>query len=343
MNMKKIDKKQVPQFAALCVVTAGVFGYGVVHLVMPGPASAGTRPAALAHPAAVPVPAAGAGPLSAAVPAAAGAAVASTDIPDAPPPSTAMHNPFAVGYVDPASAPAAIAAVTPVKAPALPKLPASGKKIAGLGALAPLPVGPSAPALPGSLSLFPVRSSVSLPGGVARLPGAPAALPAAPAAPSWTVTGVLLGAAEKVAILRNGDARRIVRAGDFVDSTYRVMGVTRTSVVLRHGAAVYLLMLGGAKAESVPAALPSAPASAPMPRSAAVMDSTLAPVHPAHLPLAHLKHQEQVRLVAEAPLSVPVAAFVPATAASVSPAKVAAASLGLRLLDGSVLAQGRKK
>ncbi len=355
MKMKTLDKKQIPQFAALCVVTAGVFGYLVVHLVAPGTASAGTRPAPPAPPA-LPVPAAG--PVSAAVPNTAGAAatVASTDIPDAPPPSPAMHDPFAVGYVDPAATTAA--AVTPVKAPALPKLPAPGKKIAGIGALAPLPAAPGAPALPVGLAPFPVRPGGSLPGGMIGLPAKPIApiLPAAPAAPSWTVTGVLLGASGKVAILRSGDARRIVRAGDFVDGTYRVAGVTRTSVVLRHGAAVYQLMLGGAKADPVtaspataaparPAAYPSAPASVPMPQSAAVLDGTLTPLRrpaPAHSPLAHLKHQEQVGLVAEAPPSVPAAASVPA-ADPVSPAKVAAAvSLEPRLLDGSVLAQPKE-
>ena len=68
------------------------------------------------------------------------------------------------------------------------------------------------------------------------------------AAPSWSVTGVLQGASEKVAILRSGSARRIVHSGDFVDSVYRVIEVTRTSVVLRHGPALYRLTLGGLKA-----------------------------------------------------------------------------------------------
>jgi len=331
MKMKTLDKKQIPQFAVLCVVTAGVFGYLVVHLVAPGTASAGTRPAAApAHPA---LPVSAAGPASAAP-----GAAASTDVPDAPPPGPTMHDPFAVGYVDPSTTTAA-AALTPVQAPALPKLPAPGKKTASQGA-APLPFGPSVPALPGSLSPFPVRPSGPMASRVTSLPAAPVtpALPAAPAAPSWTVTGVLQGASGKVAILRSGEARRIVRAGDFVDGTYRVTGVTRDSVVLRHGTFVYQLPLGGAKAE--PAAFPavSAPVAAPLPvpRSAAVMDGTLIPAYhaaPVHTPLAQLKHQGELALVAEAP-SVPSAA----------PAKVAASiSLGLRLLDGSVLAQSRKE
>ena len=42
--MNKLDKKQIPQFAALCVLSAGVFGYFVMKIVTPSPAAAGTRP-----------------------------------------------------------------------------------------------------------------------------------------------------------------------------------------------------------------------------------------------------------------------------------------------------------
>lgn len=354
INMKPIDKKQIPQFAALCVVSAGVFGYLVVHLVAPGTASAGTRPAASPHPA-LPVAAAGPAPAvpsaASAVSSAAGSmgAAASTDAPDAPPPSPAMHDPFAVGYADPSTT--AATAPGPAQAPGLPKmLPAPGKT-ASVGPLAALPTGPSAPALPGSLSPFPVRpprptaAAVTGPrmGGVTSLPAAPAApaLPAAPAPPAWTVTGVLEGASGEVAILRSGDARRIVRAGDFVDGTYRVAGVTRTSVFLRHGAAVYQIPLGGAKAGPAPAPLPAMPAAAPppSPRSAAVLDSTLVPAYraaPVHAPLAQLKDQEPAGLAAETPTA------RPASPAAL-PAQVAGAvSVGPRLLDGSELAPAKE-
>ncbi len=358
MNMKTLDKKQIPQFAALCVVTSGVFGYLVVHFVAPGSASAQTRPAAAVHPA-VPVPAANqasAASQTSVVPSKTGAAAStgtsadSTDIPDAPPPTPAMHDPFAVGYADPATT--ALAAA-PVKAPALLHLPAPGKKVADLGAV-PLPVGPSAPALPGSFSPFPVHSSAPMAGGMTSLPQAAAqpALPQAPAAPSWTVTGVLLGESGTVAILRSGEARRIVRSGDFVDGTYRVTSVTRTSVVLRHGAAVYQLPLGGTKAEPLPAeprasltpaAFPALRVPAPMPRSAAVLDGTLIPVSRTAFvrsPLAHPKHWGKLALAPAAPSPASCAPL----AKSLPPAKVAASvSLGLRLLDGSVLAQNSQE
>ena len=81
------------------------------------------------------------------------------------------------------------------------------------------------------------------------------------------MTGVLQNDVEKVAILRNGEARRIVHAGDFVDSVYRVINVTRTGVVLRHSQAVYTLKLGG-KAE--PVGTPAATAQA---RTASLSES----------------------------------------------------------------------
>ena len=333
MNMKQLDKKQMPQFAALCVLSAGVFGYLVVHLAAPGPASAGTRgPAA-------PAPAlSGAGPAAAGVaaPPAAGTAPDAA-VADAPPPTPAMHDPFAVGYVDPATVLPA-AALAGMKAPALPKLPPAGKQVASL---APLPVSPlpaGAASLTGTLGGFSAPPAPSLPAAST----APA-LPAAPSAPAWTVTGVLQGATGKVAILRDGDARRIVRSGDFVDSTYRVIGVSRTSVTLRHGKAVYQLVLGAEKAAPAkPGAVPAlSMPPVPAPRSAATLDTTIIPVYRSprtHLPLAHLRQQgSELTLTAQA-LSMPKPSH------GVSPAKVASAiSLGLRLLDGSILAQKHKE
>ncbi len=358
MNMKQLDKKQMPQFAALCVLSAGVLGYLVVHLAVPGPASAGTRGPAAPAPA---LP--GAGPATAGVstPSATGAAPDAAAA-DAPPPSPAMHDPFAVGYVDPTTVLPTSAlpgtALAGIKAPALPKLPPAGKQFASLAPLpvSPLSVGPGAAALPGTLGGFSAPPAPSL-------PAAPA-LPAAPSAPAWTVTGVLQGATGKVAILRDGDARRIVRSGDFVDSTYRVIGVSRTLVTLRHGKAVYQLVLGAAAKSNAPAApfhpavavptisvptisvptisVPaiSAPAVA-APRSAATLDTTIIPIYHSprtHLLLAHLRRQESGLTLTAETLSMPKPGH------SVSPAKVASAiSLGLRLLDGSVLARKHKE
>ncbi len=341
----KLDKKQLPQYLALGVLTAGLGGYSVYHFAAAGPVSADTRPAA------APLASHGAAPTQAAKlagAAASAAVVAGTG--DAPPPTPAMHDPFAVGYVDPGTLPA------PSGAPAAPLLP-PGKRVASLGAISPLPVGlPVAPPLPGSgLGLVPAKFA-TLP-TAPIVPALPAALPPAvtrPDPPKWTVTGVLMGAGGKVAVLRSGDMRRIVRTGDFVDSVYRVTGVSRTAVQLRHGTLVYRIVLGADK--PVPGASPGAfapmpvPASAPMsvPVSAppkiempAVMGSAIIPVYHSarpHLPLAHLKRQGPgMTLTAAAPM-------VPhATRKQPAAAKVARAiSLGLRLLDGSVLASRKE-
>lgn len=326
----KLDKKQLPQYIALGVLTAGVGGYTVVHFAAAGPASASTRPAPAPAATRIAAPAPGGPQLAGTAPA---GTATPADTGDAPPPTPAMHDPFAVGYVDPTTLP------VPPGAPATP-LPPPGKQVAALSPISPLPVGlPSAPPLPGSgLGTFSPKAA-SLPVG----PSAPA-LPTAPALPDpprWTVTGVLMGAGGKVAVLRDGETRRIVRTGDFVDSVYRVSAVSRTAVQLRHGTLVYRIVLGGTKpmpgASSAPAPV-SAPAAAPpklqMP---AVMGSVIIPVYHSvkpHLPLAHLTRQGPgLTLTASAP-AVPHAARKQPTAAKVA----RAISLGLRLLDGSVLA-----
>ena len=324
----KLDKKQLPQYIALGVLTAGVGGYTVYHFAAAGPVSASTRPAAAPVSARTAAAAPGGPQLAGTAPA---GTAPPADTGDAPPPTPAMHDPFAVGYVDPGTLP------VPPGVPA-PKLPALGRQIASLGSISPLPVGlPVAPPLPGSgLGTFSPKAP-SLPVG----PSAPA-LPAAPALPDppkWNVTGVLMGAGGEVAILRSGDARRIVRVGDFVDSLYRVSALSRTAVQLRHGASVYRIVLGTDKAapgaSSAPAPV-SLPASAP-PKIAlpAVMGGAIIPAYRSarpHLPLAHLTRQGPgLTLTAAAP-AVPAAARKPAAATKVA----RAISLGLRLLDGSV-------
>ena len=358
----KLDKKQLPQFIVLGVLTAGVSGYTVFHFVSTGPVSAAPRPAAAPvspRPASLPgqatkpgdprfpaAPAGAAAPAAGTAAPAAGTAapvVAAGDTGDAPPPSPAMHDPFAIGYVDPGTLPAA--ALTA----ALPKA-ASGKQIAALPALSPLPIGlPTAPPLPGGSFSGGSFSGGSFSGSSVKslvLPAAPAApaLPVAPARPDppkWTVTGVLMGAGGEVAILRSGDARRIVRAGDFVDGVYRVTGVSRTAVQLRHGKSVYHLVLGGANPAAgapVPAAPISAPAAAPQTRvqTPAMLGRAIIPVYHSvqpHAPLVHLVQQEPEMTLAAAGPTLPPVTQKPAAA------KFARAiSLGLRLLDGSVLA-----
>ncbi len=327
----KLDKKQLPQYLALGVLTASVGGYTVYHFAAAGPVSADTRPAA----AATASRAAATAPAQAAKPAPAGTAApaaAVADTGDAPPPTPAMHDPFAVGYVDPGTLPVPPETVTP-------KLPPLGKQVASLGSISPLPVGlPAAPPLPGSgLGTFSAKVP-SLPGGLS-VPASPAA-PALPDPPKWTVTGVLMGAGGKVAVLRSGETRRIVRAGDFVDSVYRVSAVSRTAVQLRHGTLVYRIVLGGAEpmpGTSFPAPV-SAPASAPPQiQRPAVMGSAIIPVYHAakpHLPLAHLTRQGPSLTLTAAATAVPHAVRKQPAAAKVA----RAISLGLRLLDGSVLA-----
>ncbi len=268
--MKKLDQKQVPQFVALCIVSAGVFGYFVMRMVTPSPAAAGTRPqpvveASKSAPATAASPAPQNGTAAgnpAATTAATGVATTATtgiattaDDAAAPPPTPGMRDPFVVGYVDPKTAPPVQAAPAPAPPAAVnAKLPKPGKQIAGLP---PAPVAaPGAPPLPAFGGLVPQPAASLSP----LAPAARALPPAPPAAPKWTVTGVLQSDVEKVAILRDGEARRIVRTGDFVDGgDYRVMDVTRSSVLLRHGTAFYTLKLGQ-KAE--PMGTPSLPVAA---------------------------------------------------------------------------------
>ena len=359
--MKPLDKKQLPQLIALGVLTAGAGTYAAVHFAAPGPASAQTHPAAAvvsapAPGAAVkpgdpkpgdPKPGAAVPVGTAGAPAPAGT-VAMLDPSAAPPPVPGMRDPFAVGYSDPAAAGPGAA-----HAPALPAL-APGKQMASVGKLSPMPITPvsafslpSAPALPGAsrgqtLPGLPVGPSV---------PALPASITPAPAPPTWTVTGVLAGAGGKVAILRSGEARRIVRSGDFVDSTYRVTAVSRTAVILRHGPLVYQIKLGGDKAGAAvaPSALPASfPSSAPPKQSVpipaasrAVLGSAIIPVYhvarPA-APLVHLTKQglaRQTLLLATEALSVP--RIAPKTAPKPAEKIARNISLGLRLLDGTVL------
>jgi len=262
--MNKLDKKQIPQFAALCVLSAGVFGYFVVKIVTPSPAAAGTRP----HPVAEPAAAASTPPPASAKKAGPGKAetgpdVAAGDETEAPAPTPGMRDPFVVGYVDtgtPAAPPTLPAApVRAATASSAKPAKAAGPQAASIHEVAPAPFdAPAAPALPFGLKRLPSLGAAPAP------PAAPkqAALEA-PAAPTWTVTGVLQNEAGQVAVLRSGEARRIVRTGDFVDSVYRVVAVTRSAVVLRHGKTFYHLALGAVKLAPAETAIPPVPVPSP--------------------------------------------------------------------------------
>lgn len=293
--MKKLDKKQIPQFAALCILSAGAFGYFVLKVVTPSPAAAGTRPPAAAPSgkSSAPVTQTGAKPPATA------AAAAIPDAAGAPPPSPGMRDPFVVAYVDTKTTPAVPAAPPAAPLPVQPKPAKPGRQIASLRGLPPAPVvPPAAPALPENLSHFSVRPGART-AALTPAPISPKALAAPvtappPAAPAWTVTGVLQGETEKVAILRSGEARRIVRTGDFVDSVYRVVEVTRSAVTLRHGATFYQLMLGASKAAPtgpVPATGTPAPGpAAPVSANGEPTEAALAMAAPSPHPLALLAH-----------------------------------------------------
>ena len=287
--MQKLDKKQIPQFVGLCVLSTGTFGYFGVRMVTPSPAAAATRPALK--------PSESAAPFKAAAPAgtAAGAPASPAADAAAPPPTPGMRDPFVVGYTDPKAAGTAPAAPPAFAAPPHGPAPAPAAQINGtpmadaqiheqVASLPPAPMSgltvpgfPAAPPLPAAAPALPPQK-------VMPLPAPP------PAPPKWSVTGLLQGDdGAGVAILRDGESRRIVHVGDFVDSIFRVTRVTRSAVVLRHGKTFYTLPLGTkSEVPSAPAA-PAVPAPAvPVPASPEVpplpRQSQAAPVparHPA--------------------------------------------------------------
>lgn len=335
--MNKLDKKQIPQFAALCVLSAGVFGYFVVKIVTPSPAAAGTRP----HPVAEAASTAPAATRSSAKKAVPGPEAPPTEA-EAPAPTPGMRDPFVVGYVDPKT-PSALPA-----GPAVPTTPgktaaasltkpakAAGPQVASIRETGPASVG--VPALPFGLKGFPPL------GAAPSLPIAPKKA-AAPPAPAWTVTGVLQNEAGQIAVLRSGEARRIVRTGDFVDSVYRVVTVTRSAVVLRHGKTFFHLTLGASKpAASAPAgtALPPVPVSGPAPRPIRKpQDAALSRGGRSFGLEAGLVQMIQAELLlarsymapAQAELEVCLAAFHARTALT--------PHIAMRLLDGPILAPG---
>lgn len=299
--MQKLDKKQIPQFVGLCVLSTGTFGYFGLRMVTPSPAAAATRPALKPSEAAA-IPAAKAANAPAGT--AAGAVASPVAEAAAPPPTPGMRDPFVVGYTDPKTTPAIAAApafTAPVHGPApatqmadaqiheqvssLPPAPISGLTMPGFPAAPPLPA--AAPALP--------------PQKIMPLPAPP------PAPPKWSVTGLLQGEdGAGVAILRDGESRRIVHVGDFVDSVFRVTRVTRSEVVLRHGKTFYTLPLG-TKSES-----PSLPAAPAVPAPAALPPPASPTVPP-------LPRQSQ---------AAPVPVRHPST-------ETVASALPLRLLDGT--------
>ena len=173
--MKKLDKKQIPQFAALCVLSAGVFGYFVVKIVTPSPAAAGTRPqsgrrsASQATPAGLrPSQQAGQDGERARTPARRGRGRrARPDAGDARPVRGRLCGPE--NAARPPAAPAAAPASRPLPQPAK----AAAPQVASIHEVGPAPVGAAA----------------RLPFGLKDLPPLPAAPAAVAAAPEQALPG----------------------------------------------------------------------------------------------------------------------------------------------------------
>lgn len=301
--MKKLDKKQLPQFMGLCVLSTGTFGYFGVRMVTPSPAAAATRPVLKpSEPAAAPAGKAAAAPAGTVADAAADAA---------PPPAPGMRDPFVVGYTDPKTTSAGLAAPLAFTAPLHGSAPAASTQMADtkmadaqiheqVSGLPPAPV--SGLTVPGFLAAPPLPSAAPAlpPQKIMPLPAPP------PAPPKWSVTGLLQGEdGAGVAILRDGESRRIVHVGDFVDDVFRVTRVTRSAVVLRHGKTFYTLPLGTRSEKS------EAPTALALPAPAA-------PLAPA-VPVPPLPRQSE-------------AAPVPARPQTT---ETVASALPLRLLDGT--------
>ncbi len=306
--MQKLDKKQIPQFVGLCVLSTGTFGYFGLRMMTPSPASAATRPALKpSEPAAASVDRSASAPAGTVADAAADPAADTA----APPPTPGMRDPFTVGYTDPKLTPAAPAVPPAFAAPPHGPAPAAGPLMADaqiheqVSALLPAPVsGLTMPGFPAAPPLPPAAPALP-PQKVMPLPAPP------PASPKWSVTGLLQGEdGAGVAILRDGDSRRIVHVGDFVDNVFRVTRVTRSAVVLRHGATFYTLPLG-TKSEAPTAPPVSTAPATPAPATPAATDP--APVAPP------LPRQSE-------------AAPVPARHQT---GQTVAAALPLRLLDGT--------
>ena len=237
--MKPLDKKQIPQVIVLAVVAVAFFAYFALKLILPTPAAAKTGPGVTL--AATPTPAAG-------TPVVPVPAVAADAALTAPPPGPGMRDPFVPAILDAATQP-------PAPAPAARTVSTKGPSETHPFSVAPLPI-PSVQALP-----FPPAVSAGPANGRKNRAAGLAPLAVAPPPPAWVVTGVLQSGPVHIAILRDGEARRFVKQGDFVDGEYKVVLVTRQTVILGHGAIRFVLPLGGAKPASAKSgiAVPSAP------------------------------------------------------------------------------------
>ncbi|BDI33001.1 hypothetical protein CCAX7_50520 [Capsulimonas corticalis] len=258
--MNKIEKKQLPQLIALIALSVGVFGFFIYRMIAPTPAAAQSPKVAKSA-------------LSEAAKKVADAAAAASEIPPAPAPTALMRDPFQPAIADAE----ALAAYEKTQAPPVTTTPPAAPRASSRASfesapgLTPMPVPHVAP-LP-SMGALPFSAGAS---------GAPA-LSAAPAAPvTWTVTGVM-GGDSGVAILRDGDKRRIVREGDLLEGGLHVNHISRGAVQLERDGQTYRLPLGGPKDLAAPrtpnadtAATPSS-AAAPAGGAPAAPETPIAP------------------------------------------------------------------
>jgi hypothetical protein len=209
------DKKQMPQVIGLGVLSAAMFAYFTVKIITPPPAERVSASVIAAPNSATTITAVKAVETP--------ADVAIADLISGPPPTSSMRDPFWQPWQAPSK-------TAPDKQTTSQTQPASLPQ-GNLGPLAPMP----------SSSAVQPLSALN-----------PAPAPAPPAPIMWKVVGVLAGSTsgERIAVLRNGDARRFVALGGMVDDQCQLIGIDRFGVTLRQGKQHIRLLLEDSETKS---------------------------------------------------------------------------------------------
>jgi len=198
----------MPQIIALGVLTVGMLGYFSLKMMTPPPAERAVAGAKRSV-------------SSLRNPILTEAAIEMASLTNGEQPSPGMRDPF---LSDAVKAPAAA-----VPAPTAPPPHETNQGSEHLGAMQPFPLSGSIRPLAGMPSAVPAAGAVS------------------PQSAPWSVTGVIVNSLNncRIAILRNGDARRFVSLGGMIDDQYRLVGVDRFGVTLAQGKKRIRLKLGG--------------------------------------------------------------------------------------------------
>jgi hypothetical protein len=273
--VKKLNSKQTPQVIILGLLAAGMFGFFIYRMVTPSKAAANIQSVVVSRPT-----------HAAAVPATVVAYAA-------PPPSLAMRDPFIPGITDPAAMAAYQTTILAARAP----------------------LHPAARTVSATWNVMPATHANPLPNAYptfggnihAGLTAAPIGLPAGGLdSPQWTVTGVVSSGGGEVAILRDGDNRRMVRRGEMVDGQFRVVTVEQNKVILAKGKDRFSLPIGGE--QKVAPAVPT-PGAGSVPQGNTLPDlgappvpSTAAPGTPDVNSNAAMKPPRELELT---PLNIP--------------------------------------